>query len=66
VLASQQDVEMLYQTKFVRALLEYQLPPIKSAVIKWQLIPYLLYLSLFIVYAVYFFEQHNDGTPDDA
>ena len=62
----QQEIESLYQTKFVRAVLEYQLPPIKWTIIKKLLIPYLVYLGLFNFYAVYYFERRMDSNIDNT
>jgi len=52
------EVEQLFQTRYIRALLEYQLPPVKTQIIRWLLLPSLFYLALFNVYAIYLFESY--------
>lgn len=53
---SDSDDMLMFDIKFVQALIEYQWPAVRAVIIKDLFVPYLCFLGLFNFYAIFLFE----------
>lgn len=63
---SEQEDLTIFDQKFVQAILEYQWPPVRRAIIEKLMIPYMIFLVAFNYYAVYQFEEEYNSPNDMA
>lgn len=62
---STQDDLVIFDQKYVQAILEYQWPAVKEAIILKLMVPYLIFLIAFNYYAVYQFEEELRNPADE-
>lgn len=59
---SESDDTSIFDRAFVQAILEYQWPAVRQAIISDLLLPYVLFFLIFNYYALYWFEKEDKAT----